>query len=244
VVLSVSDVLVLPVSALLLAWHRALETVLDPGGGAGWTAAVVLLVVTLRLALLLPALRQLQATRRLRALGPQLAALRARRLDREELARQTLALQRAHGAGPGATLLPVLVQLPVVLGLFLLLTQLARSTAGVGALDSSQVASFAAAELLGAPLVATDGPMLLGLLAAVGLVLHLTARLALRRQPPEAGVATTLAGASLWVFPVFPLLGALVVPVPVAVAVYWLTTNLWTLAQTELLHGVLDRRDA
>jgi len=53
-----------------------------------------------------------------------------------------------------------------------------------------------------------------------------------------------LAGASLWVFPVFPLLGALVVPVPVAVAVYWLTTNLWTLAQTELLHGVLDRRDA
>lgn len=185
------DVLVLPVSALLLGWHRILQAVLDPGGGAGWTAAVVLLVVTLRLALLFPALRQLQATRRLRAIGPQLAALRARRLDREELARQTLALQRAHGAGPGATLLPVLVQLPVVLGLFLLLTQLARSTAAVGALDPSQVASFAAAELLGAPLVATDGPMLLGLLAAAGLVLHLTARLALRRQPPEAGVATT-----------------------------------------------------
>lgn len=238
------DVLVLPVSALLLAWHRALEAVLDPGGGAGWTAAVVLLVITLRLALLFPALRQLQAVRRLRALGPQLAALRARRLDREDLARQTLALQRAHAAGPGATLLPVLVQLPVVLGLFLLLTQLARSTAGVGALDASQVASFAAAELLGAPLVATDGPMLLGLLAAAGLMLHLTARLALRRQPPEAGVATTLAGASLWVFPALPLLGAFVVPVPVAVAVYWLTTNLWTLAQTELLHRVLDRRDA
>lgn len=237
------DVLVLPVSVLLLAWHRVLQTVLDPGG-AGWTAAVVMLVVTLRLALMLPALRQLQATRRLRALGPQLAALRACRLDREELARQTLALQRAHGAGPGATLLPVLVQLPVVLGLFLLLTQLARSRAGVGALDPSQVASFAAAELLGAPLVATDGPMLLGLLAAAGLVLHLTARLALRRQPPEAGVATTLAGASLWVFPALPLLGALVVPVPVAVAVYWLTTNLWTLAQTELLHRVLDRCEA
>lgn len=235
------DVLVLPVSAVLLAWRSALDTVTDPG--SGWTAAVVLLVVTLRLLLVRPALRQLRATRRLRAIGPQLAALRASCRDREELARRTLELQRTHGAGPGATLLPVLVQLPVVLGLYLLLTRLARADGGVGALGAAQVESFAAAELLGAPLVATSGGVLLGVLAAAGLAAHVTARLALRRQPPEPGVATTLGRASLWAFPLLPLVGALVVPVPVAVAVYWLTTSLWTLAQTELLHRLLDRRE-
>ena len=240
------DVLLYPVSSVLQLWHTVLSSVLDPSGGAAWTLAVVLLVATLRALLVLPALRQLSSARRAHALRPQLAALRTQHgADRQELARRTLELQRQHGVGPVAALLPALVQAPVVLGLYHVLTQLSRApeAVGVGALDPTEVHSFLHASLVGTPLSAGSGAVVVGVLLLAGLLSHLTARAALRRQPPEPGPAELVGRLSLWVLPAFPLLGALVLGLPLAVGVYWVSTAAWTLAQTAVLHRVLDGRD-
>ncbi len=118
--MSVLDPVLTPVyylvSAVMRGWHTVFATVLDPS--TAWVLAVVFLVVTLRAALLVPAIAQLRTAVTLRRIAPELAALRTRHTDDPvRLLRETSALQRAHGASTWRTFLPALVQLPVFLGL-------------------------------------------------------------------------------------------------------------------------------
>jgi YidC/Oxa1 family membrane protein insertase len=97
--------------------HSALEglaTLLTPVSG-DLSAALAIVLFTVAVRLLISPLTWLQArsARRGAALAPQLAALRERhREDPMLLATETLALQRANGAGPFAAMLPALAQAP------------------------------------------------------------------------------------------------------------------------------------
>jgi YidC/Oxa1 family membrane protein insertase len=81
------------------------------------------------------------------------------------------------------------------------------------------------------------------LIAAVAT--HFTARAAIASQRGPVGPAPQTAIMNrlmLWVFP----LGVLVVGafLPVAILVYWLSNNAWTLAQQHIVMRALDRQDA
>ena len=89
------------------------------------------------------------------------------------------------------------------------------------------------------------------LLAAVAT--HLTARASLRRQAtaapvdPAAGptdVAMRIMRATPWIFPLGVLLGGLFAAFPVAILLYWLTNNLWTLVQQRIVFCGMDAEDA
>jgi YidC/Oxa1 family membrane protein insertase len=109
--------LYLPVSFLLATWHDAAALLTGPGSGLGWALAVVGLVLTVRALLLWPAVAQMRTGRAMARLQPELTALRERhRADPSALARATTDLQRAHGVRPLATLGPLLLQIPVMLG--------------------------------------------------------------------------------------------------------------------------------
>jgi YidC/Oxa1 family membrane protein insertase len=136
----------------------------------------------------------------------------------------------------------------------------------------AQVRSFLEARLFGAPLsawirmpqdlldsfgghvdrvdvVVVAVPLMV--LAAVAT--HLTARASLRQQataaPVEAAAGPTDAAmrimrATPWIFPLGVLLGGLVAAFPIAILLYWLTNNLWTLVQQRIVFRRLAAEEA
>jgi YidC/Oxa1 family membrane protein insertase len=90
------------------------------------------------------------------------------------------------------------------------------------------------------------------LLAAVAT--HITARNSQRQQlaaqtaPPEPGTqAAQMAGfmkLTPWIFPLGVILGGLFFTFPIAILLYWLTNNGWTMVQQQLVHKAMDREEA
>lgn len=262
------DVFAYPVSALMQLWHDLLSLLVPAGASPAWVGSIVLLVLTVRLLLLPLAWAQARTSRRMTALRPRLAALKAEygddRVGYVTAARQ---LQRDEGAG-GAGLLPLVVQVPVFLGLYHLLAGFSAvgGTGGNGVFTAAQVASFAHATLAGVPLAAAvrSAPAALSQLQAglvtgevVAVVLPLllvaaaaalaTGLVAARRQPAAPAddpLSTSLAVTGrvlFWFAPVSILVGGLLFPVPLALVLYWAVNGAWTTVQTITLNRRLDR---
>ncbi len=251
------------VSAVMWAWHQLFALLLGPASGVGWALSVVFLVLTLRALMIRPFLAQMRSARITRALGPQLAELRTRhRGDREALVRETRALQSAHGVSTLGGCLPALIQLPVFIGLLHVLHSFNRTgltfeqNAAIAnyVFPPDDVRSFLEARLFGAPLssyismpqtlldafgghverwevVVVAAPLMV--LAAVAT--HFTARHAMEQNPVE-GPGAVVQRWLPWIFPLGALLGGLFFPFPVAILLYWLTNNAWTLVQQRLVH--------
>ncbi|TWF74398.1 YidC/Oxa1 family membrane protein insertase [Pseudonocardia hierapolitana] len=244
------DPLYLAVSGVMWCWHQLFGFLLGPSSGAAWALSVVFLVLTLRALLIRPFLAQVRSARVMRELTPQLAALRTRHADDPaRLLQETGALQRAHGVSAASTLLPVLLQVPVFLGLLHVLTSFTNPELANYAFGPDEVRSFLEARLFGVPLSAyLSMPHLdavgverwevavvtvpLVLLAA--LATHLTARLSLRQQPADGPLAGIMRWTP-WVFPLGVLVGGAFFPFPVAILLYWLTNSAWTLVQQWLV---------
>ena len=155
-----------PVSGVLKLWHLAL-TAVGMSDIPAWTLSIALLVVTVRLILLPFAYRAYRSTRVLVNLRPAMAALDAEyadrftSADRKELLARRRELQKAEGYRVRDGCVPALIQLPVFIGLYRFLLQVARpqdleaaSHSGIGALNSTEVSDFLQAEIFGIPLTA------------------------------------------------------------------------------------------
>jgi YidC/Oxa1 family membrane protein insertase len=223
------------VEGLLTALHDLLAaTGLDPAGGVTWLAAVALLVVVVRAALLPLAVASFRSGLRMRALAPEAAAIRERyrgRTDtasRQRMVEETAALHRRHGVRPLASLVPLLIQIPLFLALVQALEHAAHST-GAAALSS-----FAAAVAFGAPLAATAlGGGLPGAVLGVGMLV-VTAGAQVLTQHLAAGAAPAMPGGRLLLLlPVLTAATGLVLPI--GVTAYWACSALWTLGQQVVL---------
>lgn len=266
------DVLSYPVSALMWLCHHLLGLALNPDSGITWSLSVVLLVITVRVVLFVPAVKQFRAMRRARELQPQMAELRRKYSgDIPELSRRVQRLRQEHGVSVLDGWLPTLVQLPLFLGLYHVLANFTRSGMTVeqssrlsnGVFDAAEVGSFLHARLCGAPLsayLAMPGDALhalgstlgradvaavaLPLVILAGVATVITGRHAIRQQGAVSGPAATLSRVFPWVFGLCPVLGGLFFPFPIAIALYWVTNNAWTLAQNYLLTRRFDTQDA
>lgn len=164
------DFIYYPVSAILWFWHQAFGYVLGKNSGYAWALAVVFLVFTLRLVLFQPFVKQVRTTRQMQELQPQIKELQKKyKNDRQEMTVQMQKLQKEHGFNPLMGCLPVLLQVPVFLGLFHVLRSFQRTGHGIGQLGMTpeqnantpnyifsvpDVQSFLSARLFGAPLSA------------------------------------------------------------------------------------------
>jgi YidC/Oxa1 family membrane protein insertase len=157
---------------------------------------------------------QARSARRGAALAPQLAALRERhRDDPVLLATETLALQRAHGAGPFAALLPALAQAPF----FMLMYHLVQPGPGTAT-------GVLAGQLFGVPLTAhlAGLPVFAALLVLATGLAWWSARRSRRLLPPGGGLLPVLAG-------VLPFLTVVMVAwLPLAGGLYLVTSAAWT----------------
>jgi YidC/Oxa1 family membrane protein insertase len=129
-----------PVSAIMWLWYKAFSAVpgLGPASFFTWTLSVMFLVFSLRAILYNPFVRQIRTTRQMQELQPQIKALQKKYgKDRQRMALEMQKLQREHGFNPILGCLPMLVQIPVFLGLYHVLRCFNRTSTGIGQLGLS-----------------------------------------------------------------------------------------------------------
>ncbi|MGV0384254.1 membrane protein insertase YidC [Corynebacterium sp. 22_2729] len=162
------DFIYYPVSGVLWFWHKLFSYVLSPDSGFTWALAIMFLVFTIRILLVKPMANQLRSSRKMQEMQPKMQELQRKyKNDRQTLAIEMRKLQKEMGVNPLASCLPMLVQMPIFLGLFHVLRSFNRTGNGVGQLGMSveetrntpnyffgvdEVQSFLDARIFGTPI--------------------------------------------------------------------------------------------
>ncbi|MFR9730596.1 membrane protein insertase YidC [Saccharopolyspora sp. MS10] len=252
-----------PVSAILWFWHEVFGFVLDPASGTAWALSVVFLVFTLRALLFKPFVHQVRSMKKMQEFAPQVRALQEKHgHDKQRLAQEMQKLQQEQGFNPISGCLPMLVQVPVFFGLFHVLNGFHPGAPSNFVFGPEDVQSFVAADLFGAKLSNTisQAPEVLAsfgtdrmsmiavgvpLMIAAAIATHFTSRHSVQRQTAEAAANPQTAVMNrmvLWIFPLFAIIGGPFLPL--AILLYWLANNFWTLAQQRVVYSRIDREEA
>ncbi len=260
-----------PVSYIFWVWHKVFGYLLGPDNGVGWALAVVFLVFTLRAVLFKPFVSQVRSMRKMQEFAPEIQKLKKKYGDdRQKMAAEMQKLQSEHGVNPLSGCLPILVQIPVFIGLFQVLRSFNRDflspeenrqTANYW-FSAVDVQSFLDSRLFGVPLSAyiTESQELLsrygdimrweiGLVAVpltlvAGVLTYFTARHSVQRQNaaqaanPQAAIMNKV---MLYLFPLGVVAGGPFFPL--AILIYWLSNNLWTLAQQWVVYRRIDAEE-
>ncbi|QMV84281.1 membrane protein insertase YidC [Corynebacterium hindlerae] len=157
-----------PISFVLWFWHKVFSFVLDPGSGITWVLAIIFLTFTIRILLVKPTINQMRSGRKMQEMQPLMQEIRQKyKNDQQKMMEETRKLQKEMGVNPIAGCLPLLVQMPVFIGLFHVLRSFNRTGTGAGQLGMSieenrntanyffkpeDVQSFLDAKLFGVPL--------------------------------------------------------------------------------------------
>jgi len=231
-------------SGIVLAWHWLFEQIgMNPDGGWTWALSIVGLTLTIRAMLIPLFVKQINSSRNMQLIQPQLQELRKKYgHDRERFAQEQMKLFQETGTNPFSSCLPLLLQMPIFFALFRVIDQASRKGAdgAKGFLTGDQAASLADAEWLGGRIADTfiSSDHLETKIIAMVMVVAMCAtqfftqkQLMAKNMPPEAlnGPFAQQQKILLYVLPVvFAVSG---VAFPLGVLVYWTTSNLWTMGQ-------------
>lgn len=253
------DFIYYAVSFILWCWHKVFALVLGDENFIGWALSIVFLVFTLRLVLLKPAIAQIRSMRKMQKFAPEMKKIQKKYAnDRQRQAAEMQKLQREHGVNPLGGCLPMVLQIPVFLGLNHVLREFRPSTSEVYFFKQADVTSYLHAKLFAAHLgdqvfggTLGNGfhwgvaPVAVPLMIVASVATHFTARLSSQRQEamgtPMTGQAAMMSKLTMWLFP----LGVLVFGFgfPVGLLMYWLSNNLWTLGQQHFVFQRIDREE-
>jgi YidC/Oxa1 family membrane protein insertase len=217
--------------------------------------AIILLTITVRIVLLPLAVKQIRSQHAMQKIQPHLKALEQKyKGNRQRLNEERMKLMREHQVNPLGGCLPLLLQLPIFIALYQVLTAggkgtryLPEGSALVQAIDSD-TASFLGMNLAcnpnsaGRGIVDVRGNMLdcgSGIAAAipffvmVGLMVFTTYYQQRQMQATVAGQQQAQMQLLLRIMPLF--LGFISLSIPAGVLVYWVTTNVWQIGQQHVM---------
>lgn len=80
--------------------------------------AIIILTIVVKLILFFPTQHALEGQRKMQLLQPKLDELRAKFKDPQKLHEETMKVWKEHGVNPLQSCLPMLIQLPILIGLF------------------------------------------------------------------------------------------------------------------------------
>ncbi|MHB0879158.1 MAG: YidC/Oxa1 family membrane protein insertase, partial [Anaerolineae bacterium] len=209
-----------------------------------WGWAIITFTLVVKLVTLPLTLRQVQSTKRMQQVQPQLQALQKKYAgQKERLAQEQMALYKEAGVNPLGGCLPQLVQLPIWIGLYQALLHLANTGQMAGgflwlqnlAFPNTQVGtswiwppSATNANFQGWPL--TIGYLVLPILTVVTQII--TQKL---MTPPSTDKSQGAMNSAMMLMPF--MFGFFALTFPSGLSLYWVTTNLFTMVQQYLVGG-------
>ncbi len=250
------------VEAILVFWHWILTSLgLPADDGLTWVLSIIGLVVVVRSALIPLFVRQIKSQRKMMEIAPELRKVQEKyrgkkdQLSREAMSRETMALYKKHGTTPVSSCLPLLVQMPILLGMFYTLSDVKKhaewGVGGVGLLNKELTWQFYEAKLFGvAPLHTSlieavnqkpDGWEATVTILVILVILMIASQFITQLQiisknlSPEAktGQAYQMQRIMLYILPLAFIFSG--VFFPLGVVLYWFTSNIWTMVQQFLV---------
>jgi YidC/Oxa1 family membrane protein insertase len=196
--------------------------------GLSWGWSIVALTLTVRAFTLPLSITGIRSMRRMQLVAPELKALQAKyKDDRERQQREMLALYKRHGVNPLASCFPFLLQIPFFIAVYSLLRG--------DAFQEDVLSSGDAVNFLFVPdiLVPPEGAV-----KWVLIVLFISTTVLTFLYTTATTQTTT--GPQRYIFLALPLLFAPVIASqPAGLAVYWITTNIWSLGQQVVVQRIM-----
>jgi len=233
------------IEAILVFWHSFFSVLGMPAdAGLTWVLSIIGLVVVVRSAMIPVFVRQIKSQRNMLVMQPELLAMQKKykgKTDpesRQRFAAEQMELYKKYKANPLSSCMPLLLQMPIFGGLFVVLNEAQKSHGGVGLLSVELAKSFAQANFLGAELSANfNGNTAAKVMAAVMIVLmtasqFITQRQIMSKNQNPAAMNSQYAQTQKIMLYVFPLVFAVSsFAFPLGVMWYWLASNFWTMGQ-------------
>lgn len=250
------------IEAILVFWHWLLTLFgMNPTAGLTWVLAIAGLVIVVRAAVFPLFVRQIKSQRKMMEIAPEMRKIQEKyrgktdQLSREAMSRETMDLYKRHGTTPMSSCLPLLVQMPFLLGMFYTLRDVADNAragrGGVGLLNAERTSQFYEANLFDAVPLHTslidsvnqkpEGWQLTVTVLVILVILMIASQFITQLQiisknlSPEAktGQAYQMQRIMLYVLPLGFIFSG--VFFPLGVVMYWFVSNLWTMGQQFLV---------
>ncbi|MGM1029211.1 MAG: membrane protein insertase YidC [Actinomycetota bacterium] len=239
------------IEAILVGFHT-LVTMLggDAGSGLTWVLSIVGLVLVIRSAMIPLTVRQIVSSRKSLEIQPEIQRIQKKykgkkdQFSREAMQRETMEAYKKAGTNPFASCLPLLIQMPIFLGLVQVLTDANAVKPGVGLLTVELARLFSESTLFGVvPLHMTmqagfaEGSIPV-IVTAIILTLIMCAtqfytqlQIMTKNQTPAMKESPMYKQQRvlLYIIPVFLLVSAWLFPL--GTMFYWLVSNIYTLVQ-------------
>ena len=238
------------VELVLMLWHQLFTLIgLDPASGAAWVLSILGLVIVVRSLLIPVTVRQIKAQRRMMDLAPEMKKVQAKykgksdQFSREAMSRETMALYKKHGTNPFSSCLPILIQMPIFFSLFYVLRNASENKPGIGFMNEELTQSFNAATVFGAPLKMTftqgweSGQWSVVILLGIIVIAMIASQFFTQLQIMSKNISDETKASPmyrqqkimLYIIPFAFLFSG--VAFPLALNIYWFTSNLWTMGQ-------------
>lgn len=230
-----------PLFNALIALYRFL-----PGHDLG--VAIIILTIGIKFLLYAPSLATIKNQRSQQEMQPKLAEIRKKYAnDKQEMGRQIMALYKEHRSNPFSACLPLLIQLPILWGLYqvffnglhldanglLVPGQVQHLYDGLRSVYSTTPVSTM---FLGFINLAARKNYSLAILA--GIFQYLQSRRLMQRQPPKTEgsrdeqFAAVMSQQTTYLFPVITVI--IGISFPAGLTLYWIISTLFTIIQQEL----------
>jgi YidC/Oxa1 family membrane protein insertase len=238
--------------AQLIMWiHSGLSTVVPEDSGWAWGGTIILLTVLLRLLLVPLFVKQIHASRKMQELNPQVQALRKKyKNDKQRMNQEVMKLYQEAGANPLSGCLPLLVQMPIFIGLFQVLKHVSdhKGDDPKYGMSAALIRSAQKADIFGAHIPDTflnawnadnkvwSAIVVTGVAVIVSsTTTFFTVRSSMQRQPVMDD-NNPMASAQKMMVVLAPAFGLFGLGFPLGVLMYWVTSNSWTLAQQHYIY--------
>ena len=231
---------------------------MSSGSGLAWVLSIVLLTILVRIAIIPLFLKQIRSSRAMQAIQPEMRKIQEKykgkkdQVSRQKMMEETQALQRKHKVSPFASCLPMLVQMPVLFGMYRAIIAVSSISAGtytyrgdstdhLGPLTESVSTEIVNSTVFGVPLSHTlreswgQPAIVTVFIAAIVLMVVLqfvSMRLSFSRNMPDMG-DNPMAQSQRSMMYVMPLMfifsGAFF---QMGVVIYTVTASFWALGQS------------
>ncbi|MBA2523400.1 MAG: YidC/Oxa1 family membrane protein insertase [Solirubrobacterales bacterium] len=218
----------MPIASLFTDIPEAIIVFFHDTLGLGWGLAIVALTFVVRLAILPISLKQIRSMRAMQELQPHIKAIQTKHKDDKQRQQQEMMrFYKENEINPLASCLPLLLQLPVFLSLYYMLK---GDSFQMDVMNDPPEGFLFINSLIEPP----EGTTVTVVLIVLFIVTQLAAGLAMSMR------GQGLEGPQRFIIFGLPFLFApFVASFEAGLSVYWISTNLWTFGQQQLVYKMM-----